>query len=76
MVGFMFLLCGGFYCVTAPLWGFILDRWHCCNLLMLFGSTATTFSMLFVGPSPFLDIDKFSLKNFFLRFFQKIEISF
>uniref|UniRef100_A0A914MJB9 Major facilitator superfamily (MFS) profile domain-containing protein n=1 Tax=Meloidogyne incognita TaxID=6306 RepID=A0A914MJB9_MELIC len=58
MVGFMFLLCGGFYCVTAPLWGFILDRWHCCNLLMLFGSTATTFSMLFVGPSPFLDIDK------------------
>ncbi|CAK5074786.1 unnamed protein product [Meloidogyne enterolobii] len=58
MVGFMFLLCGGFYCVTAPLWGFILDRWHCCNLLMLFGSTATIFAMLFVGPSPFLDIDK------------------
>lgn len=58
MVGFMFLLCGGFYCVTAPLWGFILDRWHCCNLLMLFGSSATIFSMLFVGPSPFLDIDK------------------
>uniref|UniRef100_A0A914GXW5 Major facilitator superfamily (MFS) profile domain-containing protein n=1 Tax=Globodera rostochiensis TaxID=31243 RepID=A0A914GXW5_GLORO len=58
MVGLMFLLCGGFYCLTAPLWGLILDRWHCCNGLMFFGSTATIFSMFLVGPSPFIAIEK------------------
>lgn len=58
MVGLMFLLCGGFYCVTAPLWGFILDRWRCCNVLMLFGSSATILSMLLIGPSPLLNLEK------------------
>ncbi|KAL3104197.1 hypothetical protein niasHS_002224 [Heterodera schachtii] len=58
MVGLIFLLCGGFYCLTAPLWGLILDRCQCCNILMLFGSLATIFSMLFVGPSPLIPIEK------------------
>jgi len=53
-VGLMFLLCGGIYTLTAPLWGCLLDRWSCCNLLMLFGSIATVVSMLLIGPSPLL----------------------
>ncbi|KAH7728207.1 Protein F55A4.8 b [Aphelenchoides avenae] len=58
MVGLMFLLCGGIYTLTAPLWGLLVDRWDCCNALMLFGSTATVLSMLLVGPSPLFDIEK------------------
>jgi MFS family permease len=53
-VGLMFLLCGGIYTLTAPLWGCLLDRWNCCNLLMFFGSAATVVSMLLIGPSPLL----------------------
>uniref|UniRef100_A0A914GSB4 Major facilitator superfamily (MFS) profile domain-containing protein n=1 Tax=Globodera rostochiensis TaxID=31243 RepID=A0A914GSB4_GLORO len=49
-VGLMFLLCDGFYCLTATLWGFILDRWKCCsNLLMFLGSSATIAAMLVFG---------------------------
>lgn len=58
MVGLMFLLCGGIYTVTAPLWGLLLDRWHCCNWLMLFGSSATVLSMIMVGPSPLFNFEK------------------
>ncbi|KAI1716240.1 major facilitator superfamily domain-containing protein [Ditylenchus destructor] len=58
MVGLMFLLCGGIYTATAPLWGLLLDKWSCSNYLMLFGSTATIFSMIFVGPSPLFNIEK------------------
>jgi MFS family permease len=58
MVGLMFLLCGGIYTLTAPLWGLLIDRWHCTNSLMLFGSLATIVSMLLVGPSPLLNVEK------------------
>ncbi|CAD5227396.1 unnamed protein product [Bursaphelenchus okinawaensis] len=58
MVGLMFLLCGGIYTLTAPLWGLIIDQWNCCYLLMFFGSCATVISMLFVGPSPIFGMEK------------------
>uniref|UniRef100_A0A1I7S0B0 MFS domain-containing protein n=2 Tax=Bursaphelenchus xylophilus TaxID=6326 RepID=A0A1I7S0B0_BURXY len=58
MVGLMFLLCGGIYTLTAPLWGLIIDQWNCCYLLMFFGSSATVVSMLFVGPSPIFHMEK------------------
>jgi MFS family permease len=57
-VGLMFLLCGGVYTITAPIWGIIIDRWECCNSLMVFGSMATILSMLFVGPSPLFGMEK------------------
>ncbi|KAI6244213.1 MFS-type transporter SLC18B1 [Aphelenchoides fujianensis] len=58
LVGFMFLLCGGIYTVTAPLWGLLLDRWDVANSLMLFGSAASVVAMLFVGPSPLFGMEK------------------
>lgn len=58
LVGLMFLLCGGIYTATAPVWGLLIDRWHCCNALMVFGSTATIFSMLLIGPSPLFNFEK------------------
>jgi MFS family permease len=58
LVGLMFLLCGGIYTATAPLWGILIDKWHCTNALMVFGSTATIFSMLLIGPSPIFNFEK------------------
>lgn len=58
LVGLMFLLCGGIYTATAPIWGILIDRWRCCNALMVFGSTATIFSMLLIGPSPIFNFEK------------------
>ncbi|KAI6209454.1 MFS-type transporter SLC18B1 [Aphelenchoides besseyi] len=57
-VSLFFLLCGGLYTISAPLWGMLLDRWDICNSLMLFGSAATVIAMLFVGPSPLLGVGK------------------
>jgi MFS family permease len=58
MIGIVFLLNGGVYTISAPLLGWIVDRFECSNALMIFGSAATIVSMIFVGPSPILNMDK------------------
>ncbi|VDM53899.1 unnamed protein product [Angiostrongylus costaricensis] len=58
MIGLMFLLCGGIYTLTAPLWGFLIDKYHCTTAVMVFGSSATVISMAMIGPSPFLPLSK------------------
>uniref|UniRef100_A0A0K0DRG2 MFS_1_like domain-containing protein n=1 Tax=Angiostrongylus cantonensis TaxID=6313 RepID=A0A0K0DRG2_ANGCA len=58
MIGLMFLLCGGIYTLTAPLWGFLIDKYHCTTAVMVFGSSATVISMALIGPSPFLPLSK------------------
>ena len=57
-VGFLFFLCGGIYTATAPLWGLIVDKWRCYNTLMSFGALATIVSVILLGPSPILNLDK------------------
>ncbi|VDK43210.1 unnamed protein product [Anisakis simplex] len=57
-VGLMFLLCGGIYTITAPLWGLLIDQYDCKKTIMLFGSVATVFAMMVIGPSPLLNLDK------------------
>lgn len=58
MVGLMFLLCGGIYTLTAPVWGILIDRYHCSTAVMLFGSVMTVISMLLIGPAPFIPLEK------------------
>uniref|UniRef100_A0A915EMB7 Major facilitator superfamily (MFS) profile domain-containing protein n=1 Tax=Ditylenchus dipsaci TaxID=166011 RepID=A0A915EMB7_9BILA len=62
MVGLMFLLWWYLHYYSTTMgrvtYRLLLDKWHCCNALMLFGSTATVFSMIFVGPSPLFNIEK------------------
>ncbi|KAJ1346033.1 hypothetical protein KIN20_000698 [Parelaphostrongylus tenuis] len=58
MIGLMFLLCGGIYTLTAPLWGFLIDRYQCATAVMFFGSSATVISMALIGPSPLLPLSK------------------
>uniref|UniRef100_A0A1I7ZP14 MFS domain-containing protein n=1 Tax=Steinernema glaseri TaxID=37863 RepID=A0A1I7ZP14_9BILA len=58
MVGLMFLLCGGVYTATAPVWGLLLDRYKCTNFLMLFGAVTTIISMFLIGPTPLFGMSK------------------
>ncbi|WKY16403.1 hypothetical protein Q1695_001226 [Nippostrongylus brasiliensis] len=58
MVGLMFLLCGGIYTLSAPVWGLLIDKFHCSTSVMVLGSAATVVSMVLIGPSPFLPFDK------------------
>ncbi|KJH44148.1 transporter, major facilitator family protein [Dictyocaulus viviparus] len=58
VVGLMFLLCGGIYTLTAPFWGILIDKYHCANGVMIFGSVATVVSMVMIGPSPLLSMNK------------------
>lgn len=59
MVGLMFLLCGGIYTLSAPVWGLLIDRFQCTTSVMVFGSAATVLSMALIGPSPFLPFNKY-----------------
>uniref|UniRef100_A0A914X2N0 Major facilitator superfamily (MFS) profile domain-containing protein n=2 Tax=Plectus sambesii TaxID=2011161 RepID=A0A914X2N0_9BILA len=58
LVGLMFLWCGGIYTITAPLWGYLIDRYNCAPSLMVFGAILAVFGMFFIGPPPFLGIEK------------------
>ncbi|RCN26681.1 hypothetical protein ANCCAN_27592 [Ancylostoma caninum] len=58
MVGLMFLLCGGIYTLSAPVWGLLIDKYHCTTGVMIFGSATTVISMVLIGPSPFFPFDK------------------
>ncbi|KIH50872.1 hypothetical protein ANCDUO_19046, partial [Ancylostoma duodenale] len=58
MVGLMFLLCGGIYTLSAPVWGLLIDKYHCTTGVMIFGSATTVISMALIGPSPFFPFDK------------------
>lgn len=58
MVGLVFLLEGGVYTISAPLLGWVVDKFECSSFLMIFGSMTTVVSMLFVGPSPLFGMDK------------------
>uniref|UniRef100_A0A914QTT0 Major facilitator superfamily (MFS) profile domain-containing protein n=1 Tax=Panagrolaimus davidi TaxID=227884 RepID=A0A914QTT0_9BILA len=58
VIGLLFLLCGGLYSITAPIWGILIDRWRCCNALLIFGAILTIISMLMIGPTPILKLEK------------------
>jgi MFS family permease len=58
VVGLLFLVVGGLYSITAPIWGILIDRWHCCNTLLIFGASLTMISMLLIGPTPIAYFEK------------------
>ncbi|CAG9534097.1 unnamed protein product [Cercopithifilaria johnstoni] len=58
IVGLMFLLSGGIYTITAPLWSIIIDKFNCGKMVIMFGYVAVVISMIIIGPSPFLNAEK------------------
>lgn len=54
----MFLLSGGIYTITAPLWSIIIDKFNCSKTIIIFGYVAVMISMIIIGPSPILNAEK------------------
>ena len=53
----MFVVNGGTYALTAPIFGSICDRFHSSPMLINFlGTTITTVAFFFLGPAPFLGL--------------------
>uniref|UniRef100_A0A1I8ASK5 MFS domain-containing protein n=1 Tax=Steinernema glaseri TaxID=37863 RepID=A0A1I8ASK5_9BILA len=57
-MGAMFALSTGVYTVTAPLWGFLIDKFRCADYFIFGGAIAAIPAMLLIGPSPLTGISK------------------
>ncbi|VDK73088.1 unnamed protein product [Litomosoides sigmodontis] len=58
IIGSMFLLSGGIYTITAPLWSIIIDKFNCSKAIMTLGFVAVVIGMTIIGPSPLLSTEK------------------
>ncbi|XP_063953212.1 MFS-type transporter SLC18B1-like isoform X1 [Lytechinus pictus] len=56
LVGVVFLLIGGTYALSAPIWGYLADKTKMTRLMMVLGCLVTGIAYLFVGPSSLLHI--------------------
>ncbi|ODM97535.1 MFS-type transporter SLC18B1 [Orchesella cincta] len=56
-IGAVFILNGGVYAVTAPVWGWICDRTEDQKLITLAGAVFTILGFIFIGPIPYFPLD-------------------
>ena len=57
-MGFMFVLNGGAYALTAPLWGILSDKFKVpARVLVFIGAILVSISFLLVGPAPFIPLE-------------------
>ncbi|ODM95539.1 hypothetical protein Ocin01_11153, partial [Orchesella cincta] len=56
-VGAVFILNGGVYAVTAPVWGWICDHTDHQKLITLAGAIFTILGFIFIGPVPYFPYD-------------------
>uniref|UniRef100_A0A0N5BDL9 MFS domain-containing protein n=1 Tax=Strongyloides papillosus TaxID=174720 RepID=A0A0N5BDL9_STREA len=54
-IGTMFLYFGGLYAVSAPIIGFIIDKYAITNILFISGYVLSIIAFLCMGPAPFLN---------------------
>ncbi|XP_022253325.1 MFS-type transporter SLC18B1-like isoform X1 [Limulus polyphemus] len=54
VLGTIFIINGGIYAFTTPIFGWICDKGVSPKLLCMFGSFLSALSFLFIGPAPFL----------------------
>lgn len=57
VMGLMFVIEGGVYALTAPIWGYLCDCKIQPKIVTLFGATLVTIGFLLVGPAPFLHLE-------------------
>lgn len=54
LLGIVFIINGGFYAVTAPVWGWMVDKFMHPKLSALIGSTLIAMAFCLIGPVSFL----------------------
>lgn len=55
--GIVFIINGGFYAVTAPIWGWMVDRFLHPKLSALIGSILIAIAFSLIGPVSFLPFE-------------------
>ncbi|XP_071853817.1 MFS-type transporter SLC18B1-like [Apostichopus japonicus] len=56
LIGVVFLLIGGLYALTQPLWGYLADKKRNTRFMMVIGLWFSTVCYLLLGPSPLLKL--------------------
>ncbi|XP_071481859.1 MFS-type transporter SLC18B1-like [Diadema antillarum] len=56
IVGLLFLLAGGCYAISSPIWGYLAEQFKISRLLVILGSIMSAVAFLLMGPSPLLDL--------------------
>lgn len=56
-IGIVFIINGGFYAVTAPIWGCMVDKFLNPRLSALIGSLLIATAFCLIGPVSFLPLD-------------------
>lgn len=55
--GFVFIINGGFYALTAPIWGCMVDKFLNPKVSALIGSLLIAVSFSLIGPASFLPFE-------------------
>ncbi|XP_062589053.1 MFS-type transporter SLC18B1-like [Saccostrea cucullata] len=66
LIGLVFLIGGGIYTFTAPLWGFIIDKKGYVKSMMAVGNLVGAAGYLLMGPTPLIDHLPFKLWSIIL----------
>jgi len=62
-MGSIFIINGGVYALTAPLWGFLCDKISRPQYVTLFGSIFIFISFLIIGPVSFIPVETLEIKQ-------------
>ncbi|XP_030830751.1 MFS-type transporter SLC18B1 isoform X2 [Strongylocentrotus purpuratus] len=56
VVGLLFLLSGGCYALSSPLWGWMAEKLNISRLMIIIGTIMSGGAFLLMGPSPLLNL--------------------
>lgn len=56
-MGLMFVIEGGVYALTAPIWGYLCDRVVLPRIVTLIGAILVTGGFILLGPAPFVPLE-------------------
>lgn len=56
-IGVVFVINGGFYALSAPMWGCMVDKSLNPKISALFGSLLIAVAFCFIGPASFIPVD-------------------
>ena len=60
VMGLMFVIEGGVYALTAPIWGYLCDHKLKPKIATWIGAFLVTTGFLFIGPVPFIPLETYA----------------
>lgn len=62
-VGFVFIISGGTYALTAPFIGYVCEIGMNPKQIMIAGTVLTVISYSIVGPAPYMPLEKYGRRE-------------